>query len=80
MDKLRVYINPETAPASGAQKVFYSRRGGGPYYRWRFEEELGRWHGSRVHPLIPALKALCVANWKIVPPALQERLDEHYLP
>lgn len=80
MDKLRVYFYPGSAPTGGGPRDFYSRRAGGPFYRWRFEEELGRWRGSRVHPLMPALKALCLANWKIVPPALQERLDEHYLP
>lgn len=80
MDKLRVYFNPESAHTNGGQRVFYSRREGGPFYRWLFEEERGRWHSSRVHPHLPTLKTLCVANWKIVPPALQERLDEHYLP
>ncbi len=80
MDKLRVYFNPESAHSNGGQRVFYSRREGGPFYRWLFEEELGRWRSSRVHPHLPTLKTLCVANWKIVPPALQERLDEHYLP
>lgn len=80
MDKLRVYFNPESAHADGGQGVFYSRREGGPFYRWRFEEELGRWRGARVHPHLPTLKTLCVANRGAVPPALQERLDEHYLP
>lgn len=80
MDKLRVYFNPEGARADGAQRDFYSRRAGGPFYRWRFEEEQGRWRGARVHPQLPTLKTLCVANRETVPPALQERLDEHYLP
>lgn len=79
MDKLRVYFSPGSAPAGSAQRVFYSRRAGGPYYRWRFEEALGRWHSSRVPPHLPTLKELCIANWKVVPPALQEKLDEHYL-
>jgi hypothetical protein len=79
MDKLRVYVSPGSAHTNGGQRVFYSRRESGPYYRWRFEEEQGRWHSSRVNPQLPTLKELCLANWKIVPPALQERLDEHYL-
>ncbi len=80
MDKLRVYFNPEGAHAGDGQRDFYSRRAGGPFYRWRFEEELGRWRGSRVRLQPPTLRTLCVANRGTVPPALRERLDEHYLP
>lgn len=76
MSGLQVYINTVGADMPG---VFYSRRAGGPYYRWCFEEEIVRWRSSRVHPSALALKAFCLANWKTVPPALQVRLDEHYL-
>ena len=41
MDQLRVYFNPESAHPNGGQRVFYSRRASGPFYRWRFEDELG---------------------------------------
>jgi len=40
MNGLRVYVNSigsGTCPGSG---VFYSRRGDGPYYLWRYEEKL----------------------------------------
>src|SRR5919199_1054397 len=58
MNGLRVYINPDETDALGAQSVFYSRRSDGPYYRWRYKEELGQWRGSRVHLDDVAHKAL----------------------
>jgi hypothetical protein len=79
MNGLRVYINQAGEDTLGGQRVFYSRRAGGPYYHWRYEEELGQWLGSRVHLSDLMLKALCAASWKTVPTALQKRLGEHYL-
>jgi hypothetical protein len=76
---LRVYINPAGAELSDELGVFYSRREGGPFYRWSYDKAAGRWRSSRVEPSVSAIKALSVANWKIVPPALRARLDEHYL-
>ena len=79
MRELRVYINSSGRETPGEQEVFYSRRLDGPYYRWRYEETLGRWHFSRVHPSRFMLRALCTASWNTVPMTLQTRLDEHYL-
>lgn len=76
---LRVYINPGGAELSGELRVFYSRREGGPYYRWNYDQGTERWRSSRVEPSVSAIKALSLANWKIVPPDLRARLDEHYL-
>lgn len=79
MNGLRMYLRsvgtePRTGPA-----VFYSRRGDGPYYQWRFEETVGQWRGSRVSASDFAPRELLMANWKIVPIALQAKLGEHYL-
>jgi hypothetical protein len=75
---LRIYINPAGLKAQGEPGVFYSRRECGPYYRWSFGGESVQWLGSRVYPTSLTLKAFCNASWKLVPPALQARLDEHY--
>ena len=79
MNTLRVYINPAVATAQSTPEVFYSRRADGPYYCWRYEESLGRWRSSRVHLPDFTRRALCIASWKVVPAALQSKLDEHYL-
>lgn len=78
MKDLRVYVSPEDRE-SCTPSVFYSRRGNGPFYRWRFEEELGRWCVARVLPYDLPLRELCVARWKAVPTALQASLDEYYI-
>jgi hypothetical protein len=77
MNSLRVYINPASADALDGQRIFYSRRADGPYYRWFYEEE--RWRGARVRPSDSALRTLCMTSWKTVPTALQTKLSEHYL-
>ena len=79
MNGLRVYINSANQSPFGGGEIFYSRRAAGPYYYWRYEDGLGRWRGSRVSLSDLAVKALCKANWKAVPSALQARLVEHYL-
>jgi hypothetical protein len=79
MKDLRVYMNPLDTAEPSERKVFYSRRGEGPYYRWRYEVELGQWCGSRVPSSDRSLKELCVARWKVVPTALQASLDEYYI-
>lgn len=75
MRDLRVYVRH----AAGGPLVFYSRRSDGPFYRWRYEETPGRWHFARVRPSKLTLRVLSVASWDAVPPALQDRLGEHYL-
>ena len=93
MNGLRVYVKPvstastaspgaaaaaatTTAPSDGG--VVYSRRGNGPFYCWRYDEERGTWRVSRV--TTPDLKpqVLSTASWKTVPAALRLRLNEHY--
>lgn len=66
-----------TSPV-GDGGVFYSRRGNGPFYCWRYDEERGTWRVSRV--TTPDLKpqVLSTASWKTVPAALRLRLNEHY--
>ncbi len=78
MKDLRVYVNPE-AVEGGEHRVFYSRRRDGPYYRWRYEEGLERWRGSRVLPSDLSVRELCPASWKALPTELQARLDEYYI-
>jgi hypothetical protein len=79
MNGLRVYISPTATNANCLQGVFYSRRADGPYYRWRYEEAVGQWRGSRISPADLTHKALNLASWKNVPSALQSKLHEHYL-
>ncbi len=79
MNGLRLYIKPNLADPVGRQKVFYSRRGNGPYYRWLYEETLGQWRVSRVVSTDFAPQSLSMASWKAVPAALQSKLGEHYL-
>lgn len=79
MNGLRVYINPANTNAQNGQRVFYSRRADGPYYRWHYQDEFGRWHGSRVHLSNLTLRVLSIASWETVPKALQVKLGEHYL-
>jgi hypothetical protein len=82
MNGLRVYINQINLPDSASfdgQKVFYTRREDGPFYRWRYEEKVDQWIFSRVHASDLAPKALSIASWTAVPTALRARLSEHYL-
>lgn len=91
MNGLRVYIKPVSPSPAGTSTpgtstpgaisdggVFYSRRGNGPFYCWRYDEERGTWRVSRV--TTPELKpqVLSTASWKTVPAALRLRLNEHY--
>jgi hypothetical protein len=79
MNGLRVYINPKDTDVLDGSGEFYSRRDDGPYYLWRYEEELGQWCVSRIHPSELSPKVLSIASWKAVPSDLQVRLGEHYL-
>ena len=89
MSGLRVYINsPSPAPASSiaieaadaaVNKVFYSRRGNGPIYRWLYEEKLAHWRALRMHTSDFDTHKLANASWKSVPETLQVQLGAHYL-
>ncbi len=73
---LRVYVNTVGADTFTPHGVFYSRRAGGPYYRWHYEADGDRWCGSRVH-LEATPKSFRMAQGR-VPPTLWSQLLEHY--
>jgi hypothetical protein len=79
MNGLRVYVNQTNKSTPCSHVVFYSRRADGPYYCWRYEEALGRWHFSRVRLPNVKLSVLCLTAWKAIPVTLQAELYEHYL-
>jgi len=89
MSGLRVFVNAASADqASGrgaedrdptANGDFYSRRGNGPIYRWRYEEKLAHWRASRMHTADFDNHKLSNATWKSVPETLQVQLGSHYL-
>ena len=86
---LRVYINAPSAseaiPAgvdesvATLNKIFYSRRGNGPIYRWLYEEKLAHWRALRMHTSDFDTHKLSNASWKSVPETLQAQLGAHYL-
>jgi hypothetical protein len=89
MSGLRVYINAPgpDQPSSVAvedddlsvNRDFYSRRGNGPIYRWRYEEKLAHWRASRMQTSDFETQKLSNATWKSVPETLQAQLGSHYL-
>jgi hypothetical protein len=85
---LRVYVNsPDIDLPSGVailedtkvERVFYSRRGEGPTYRWLYEKQLSHWRVLRMHPEDFNSRKLNLASWKSVPETLQTQLGQHYL-
>ena len=79
MNGLRVYTDQRRPDTWSTGPIFYSRRAGGPYYRWRYEELRGCWQSSRVPAFELQVTELVSAPWKEVPAALKSRLDEHYV-
>ena len=89
MSGLRVYVNsPSPAHASPVgieaddtevNRVFYSRRGNGPIYRWLYEEKLAHWRALRMQTSDFDTHKLANASWKSVPETLQVQLGAHYL-
>jgi hypothetical protein len=77
MNGLRVYT--KQGAQESAQKIFYTRRGNGPFYRWLYEETAKDWRPSRVISADFTSQTLAMASWKAVPASLQTRLGEHYL-
>jgi hypothetical protein len=75
---LRVYINRGVPEATGGDRVFYSRRADGPYYRWRYEVEPQQWRVARMHSSDVSPRELYMSNWKTIPSALQKSLIDHY--
>ena len=79
MKGLRVYVDPQRPELWCNGTVFYTRRAGGPYYRWRYEELRGEWLSSRIHGCDLNLTELVTAPWKGVPAGLKRSLNEHYV-
>jgi hypothetical protein len=88
MSGLRVYVNSpiasQTSPVDiatddTANRVFYSRRGNGPIYRWLYEENQAHWRALRMHTSDFDSHKLANASWKSVPETLQAQLGAHYL-
>ena len=77
MNGLRVYIKTESRGMLG-NNVFYSRRGDGPIYSWRYEAGVDHWRVVRMHAADIPSRELSVASWKSVPEKLQAQLGEHY--
>jgi hypothetical protein len=87
MSGLRVYVSaPNTnLPSSIVEenikvdRIFYSRRGNGPIYRWLYEEKLAHWRPLRMNTSDFNSHKLSNASWKSVPETLQAQLSRHYL-
>ena len=87
MSGLRVFVDsPTEPPAAGfnladtvTNRVFYSRRGNGPIYRWLYEESRAHWRARRLNSSDCDTHKLSNASWKIVPETLQAQLGAHYL-
>ena len=77
MNGLTVYIDLKRSDTLCA--IFYTRRAGGPYYCWRYEELRGKWLGSRMRAIEVPEMELISTPWKEVPTALKSSLDEHYV-
>jgi len=78
MNGLRVYIRTESTALADGENVFFSRRGDGPIYCWRYEPAISYWRVERMHAADITSRELRVASWKSVPEKLQTRLGEHY--
>jgi hypothetical protein len=82
MNGLRIYTKPNGSANLGTievDRIFYSRRGNGPYYRWRYEDIIGQWRVSRVITPDFNTHSLMVSTWKAVPVSLRTRLSQHYM-
>jgi hypothetical protein len=78
MNELRIYRNIEEPETRGGYPVFYSRREGGPYYRWSYDDASRKWQAGRVRPSSESPKGLASAAWKTVPVPLKRSIVEHY--
>jgi len=87
MSGLRVYVSSPATSLSSAisietdlqvNRVFYSRRGNGPIYRWLYEERLAHWRALRLHTSDFDPHKLSNASWKSIPEKLQVQLGAHY--
>ena len=89
MSGLRVYVDSPSAIGTSrieielddtvANRVFYTRRGNGPIYRWLYEESRAHWRALRMNTGDFDTHKLSNASWKTVPKTLQAQLGAHYL-
>jgi hypothetical protein len=79
MNGLRVYKDLNASVAVSSDLNFYSRRSGGPYYRWHYEKLCSRWLWSRMHALELDERALIMTHWKGIPAELKLSMTEHYV-
>ena len=89
MSGLRVFVDsPSPTETSSieievddtlANRVFYSRRGNGPIYRWLYEENRAHWRALRMNTSDFDTHKLSNTSWKTVPETLQAQLGAHYL-
>lgn len=89
MSGLRIFVDSqspsETSPPgievaeTMSNRVFYSRRGNGPIYRWLYEESRAHWRALRVNTSEFAPQRCSNVSWKTVPETLQAQLGAHYL-
>lgn len=79
MHGLRVYTPAVSGSSDQAKVIFYSRRGGGPFYLWRYDQEHATWRPSRIHNSDVVPQTFSFATWKSLPHALRARLGEHYV-
>ena len=89
MSGLRIFVDSpkptETSPIGTevneptSNRVFYSRRGNGPIYRWLYEETRAHWRALRMNTSEFDTHKLSTASWKTVPETLQAQLGAHYL-
>ncbi len=76
MHRLMVYTNMKGTNALSRRGVFYSRREGGPYYRWDYVESLEEWRAQRVPD------SLLPTDLKVtghVPFELKASMRDHYV-
>lgn len=78
MNGLQVYKDLNAPIGAAIDQNFYSRRAGGPYYRWRYEKVRLRWQWSRMGARELEKAELVAAHWNAVPVELKLSLNEHY--
>jgi hypothetical protein len=78
MTDILVYTGEDKGFSSGEQKLFYSRRLGGPYYCWYYLSCQNQWKAIRLQPHSRP-RALRKAVGRNLPVSLQVWLREHYL-
>jgi hypothetical protein len=78
MNDIHVFTGKDEGSSSGEQKLFYSRRSGGPYYCWYYLSGQSQWKAIRLQPHSKP-RVLRKAVGRNLPVSLQTRLREHYL-